>query len=169
MSEPTISVVMATYNGERYLVEQLESIRRQTRLPDELVIGDDASTDSTVEIVQRFEQSAPFPVVLLRHAQTGLGDNFLQSLEASQGDLVAFSDQDDVWLKDKLKRCSEALTTHVADLVVHGRQTVGTDLRPLRSEYWKVRTRSGRCLRAPSASRLGAVGRQCGAIPALSV
>jgi glycosyltransferase involved in cell wall biosynthesis len=58
----SISVAMCTYNGEKFLKEQLESIAAQTRLPMELVICDDGSTDSTIDIVEAFTSSSPFPV-----------------------------------------------------------------------------------------------------------
>ena len=58
----SLSIALATYNGERYLAEQLESILHQTRLPDELVISDDASIDATRAIVLDFARHAPFPV-----------------------------------------------------------------------------------------------------------
>ena len=63
MSATKISVAMAVYNGERFLADQLGSLARQERLPDELVISDDASTDRTVEIVRDFAERAPFRIV----------------------------------------------------------------------------------------------------------
>ena len=103
----TISVAMCTYNGEKYLREQLESIALQTRLPAELVICDDRSTDSTSEIIRNFADSAPFPVrfnlnpVNLGGATKGITKNFEQASRLCTGDLIAFCDQDDVWLPKK--------------------------------------------------------------------
>lgn len=111
----TISVAMCTYNGERYLREQLESIASQTRLPDELVICDDRSTDSTAEIIRDFADSAPFPVrfnlnpVNLGGAAKGITKNFEQASRLCIGDLIAFCDQDDVWLPQKLARMAQTM------------------------------------------------------------
>jgi len=99
-----VSVAMATYNGERYLAEQLASIAGQSLLPSELVVSDDGSTDATLEIVATFARTAPFPVTVLRNEKNlGFADNFLHAAEACQCSLIAFADQDDVWLPDKLR------------------------------------------------------------------
>ncbi|HZD75966.1 MAG TPA: glycosyltransferase, partial [Acidobacteriaceae bacterium] len=89
MSGTAISVAMPTYNGERFLREQLDSLVRQTLLPVELVVCDDGSTDSTVEILRRFVTSAPFPVRLYQNdTRLGPGFNFLSALARCAGDLV---------------------------------------------------------------------------------
>ena len=111
----SISVAMCTYNGEKYLREQLESIAAQTRLPAELVICDDRSTDSTTEIIQNFADKAPFPVrfhlnpVNLGGAAKGITRNFEQASSLCTGDLIAFCDQDDVWLPQKLARMTQTM------------------------------------------------------------
>jgi glycosyltransferase involved in cell wall biosynthesis len=111
----SISVAMCTYNGEKYLQEQLESIAAQTRLPIELVICDDRSTDSTTKIIEAFASSAPFPLrfklnqVNLGGAAKGITKNFEQAAGLCTGDLIAFCDQDDVWLPQKLARLGEAM------------------------------------------------------------
>jgi hypothetical protein len=98
-----ISVAMCTFNGERYLREQLESLTTQTRLPDELVICDDCSTDQTLPIVKEFAASAPFPVVVhVNERNLGYILNFEQAIRMCNGDVIALSDQDDVWLPRKL-------------------------------------------------------------------
>ena len=99
---------MATFNGERFLAEQLHSIADQIVTPAELVVSDDGSTDGTLAILQEFAQGAPFPVrVLPPHPRLGFADNFLHAVEACQCDLVALCDQDDVWNERKLERCVE--------------------------------------------------------------
>ena len=100
-----ISIAMATYNGGKYLQEQLDSFLAQTRLPDELVITDDCSTDNTLEIIQAFAVKAPFEVRWEQHEKNlGYTDNFNQALMKTTGDLVFLSDQDDVWFPEKLER-----------------------------------------------------------------
>jgi glycosyltransferase involved in cell wall biosynthesis len=111
----SISVAMCTYNGEKFIKEQLESIAAQTRLPMELVICDDRSTDSTTDIIKAFAKSAPFAVrfklnaVNLGGSAKGITKNFEQAAGLCTGDLIAFCDQDDVWLPQKLARLAETM------------------------------------------------------------
>ena len=111
MSGPgRLSVALCTFNGSRYLQPQLLSIAGQSRLPDELVICDDCSTDRTVEIVREFAASAPFPVRLHVNEQNlGSTRNFEKAIALCDGDLISLSDQDDVWLPEKLRRSERAL------------------------------------------------------------
>lgn len=104
-----VSIALATYNGERYLQEQLESYASQTLLPDELVVCDDASHDGTWSILESFAQAAPFPVRLFSNERNlGFGSNFAQAVELATGDVIFMSDQDDVWLPSKLERVTAA-------------------------------------------------------------
>ena len=98
-----LSIAMATWNGARYLREQLDSFRGQTRLPDEVVVCDDHSTDGTAAILEEFRRTAPFPVsVLINPNQMGYVGNFEQAVTMCDGDVIFLSDQDDVWLPEKL-------------------------------------------------------------------
>jgi glycosyltransferase involved in cell wall biosynthesis len=100
-----ISIAMATYNGGKYLREQLDSFLAQTRLPDELVITDDCSTDDTLAIIETFAATAPFEVRWERNEHNlGYTGNFNKALMKAVGDLVFLSDQDDVWFPEKLER-----------------------------------------------------------------
>src|SRR6185295_6827977 len=95
---------MCTWNGAAYLRDQLESIAAQTRLPDELIMCDDASIDGTPAIARAFAARAPFPVRLeINEATVGVRQNFTKAIAACTGDLIALSDQDDVWRPDKLR------------------------------------------------------------------
>lgn len=101
-----ISVAMATYNGAKYIEEQIESIANQTIKPDELVISDDSSTDDTVKIIKEFAAKASFKVKLICNKHNlGFSKNFSQALENTTGDIVFLSDQDDVWLLNKIEKC----------------------------------------------------------------
>ncbi|MEA3009024.1 MAG: hypothetical protein QOJ91_716 [Sphingomonadales bacterium] len=100
---PSISVALATYNGRAYLGEQLASLAAQTRLPDELVVCDDGSTDGSVELIEDFARTAPFPVRIHRNARNlGVLRNFEKALSLCEGDIVFLSDQDDFWLPEKI-------------------------------------------------------------------
>lgn len=94
---------MATYNGASFIAEQLDSLRRQTLKPYELIISDDGSSDSTLTICQEFAAHAPFPVRVSKNARRlGYADNFLNAATIAQGEWISFCDQDDIWLPHKL-------------------------------------------------------------------
>jgi glycosyltransferase involved in cell wall biosynthesis len=96
---------MATYEGAAFIGEQLESIAKQTRLPDELVISDDGSRDDTVEIAEQFGGRAPFPVRICRNDKNlGFSRNFERAVAETRGDVVFLSDQDDIWFSQKIER-----------------------------------------------------------------
>jgi rhamnosyltransferase len=100
---PGVSVALATYNGEKYLAPQLESLAGQSTLPAELVISDDRSNDRTVAIAREFSTRAPFPVrIFSNERQLGFRDNFMRAVEHCGSDLIAFCDQDDVWEPEKI-------------------------------------------------------------------
>ncbi len=105
-----ISVAMATFNGCQHLAEQLESIRCQTRAPDELVVCDDGSVDDTVEQLKAFRDSVGFAVRIERNPENrGSTRTFESALSACRGDIVLLSDQDDVWRTDRVARTCRAL------------------------------------------------------------
>lgn len=98
-----ISIALCTWNGAPHLAEQLASLAWQTRLPDELIVCDDASGDQSVAIVQQFAESAPFTVQLRRNpARLGILKNFTKAIVQCSGDLIFLCDQDDVWHRDKI-------------------------------------------------------------------
>jgi len=127
-----ISIAMATFNGERFIRPQLDSFVRQTLLPTELIICDDGSTDSTLCIISDFSKSAPFPVVIVKNStRLGYTANFLQAARMCQGDLIAFSDQDDVWGTHKLECMLQASHASNALLFAHGAEWVNEDGNPV--------------------------------------
>lgn len=104
MNQLRISVAMCTYNGARYLQEQLESIAAQNLLPDELIICDDRSSDGTSGIIQRWASRAPFPVRLfINEVNLGSSGNFEKAIRLCGMELIVLSDQDDVWHPQRLE------------------------------------------------------------------
>jgi len=98
------SIALATYQGERFLSQQLDSFVGQTRMPDELCISDDGSTDGTVDVLQSFASTAPFPVKLVANPKSGgVNKNFENAVTHCTGDVILFSDQDDVWLPEHVE------------------------------------------------------------------
>ena len=133
-----VSVAMCTYNGEKYLQEQLDSIASQGLPPHELVICDDASTDSTAEIVNAFAATAEFPVRFIQNDRNlGSTKNFEKAIGLCQGELIALCDQDDVWLPQKLARLSAVL---IADPTIGGvfsnAELVDDNTRPTGGKLW---------------------------------
>ena len=112
-SQDKISIALCTYNGELFLARQLASIQQQTVLPYELVICDDGSTDNTLEIVRDFAASVLFPVRIFRNEHNlGFVANFERAIGLCQGDLIALSDQDDIWYPTRLERAQMAFAAH---------------------------------------------------------
>jgi glycosyltransferase involved in cell wall biosynthesis len=103
MPSPSTSVALATYNGARFLGAQLASIAAQDTRPDELVVGDDQSTDETPALLARFQQDTGIPVRLTRNVQRlGSSANFAAILSRCQTDVILLCDQDDVWRSDRV-------------------------------------------------------------------
>ncbi len=99
-----VSVALCTYNGAAHVKELLQSIARQSILPDEMVISDDASTDGTVEILEQFGRDQSFPVRIYKSKNTrGVNRNYEFAICQCMGDLIFIADQDDVWLENKIK------------------------------------------------------------------
>lgn len=114
-----ISIAMATYNGEKYLPEQLQSFIDQTRQPDELIITDDCSTDKTIEILKNFSLSAPFDVILSHNTKNiGYAGNFNAALMQTTGEIVFLSDQDDVWFPRKIAYIENLAKTNPQKLII---------------------------------------------------
>jgi glycosyltransferase involved in cell wall biosynthesis len=95
---------MTTYNGEKFLKEQLDSIIKQSRQIDELVVCDDGSTDSTIKILNEFLNIAPFSMnIVINEKNLGSTKNFEKAMSLCKNDIIILCDQDDVWLYDKVK------------------------------------------------------------------
>ena len=128
-----VSVALCTFQGERHLAEQLESIASQTLLPVELVVCDDGSTDGTIELLERFSAGAPFPVrVHVNPTTLGVAANFSRAVSLCRGAVVALADQDDVWVPTKLEHLLAALDERPdAGAVFSDAELVDGSLRPL--------------------------------------
>jgi glycosyltransferase involved in cell wall biosynthesis len=129
---------MCTYNGARYVAEQLNSIGKQTRPPDELVVCDDRSSDDTVRIVEQFKACAGFPVrIEVNSSNLGSTKNFEKAIFLCQGDLIALADQDDVWLPHKLEIIEREFQRRpAAGLVFSDAEVVDKDMHSLGYRLW---------------------------------
>lgn len=133
MTAPALSIALATYNGARFLAEQLDSFAAQTRLPDELVVGDDGSGDGTLGLLEAFAARVPFPVrIMVNRPGLGPAANFAATIARCTGDIVFLSDQDDIWHPAKLERMSAFLAARADCLVVlHDAELIDGEGRPL--------------------------------------
>jgi glycosyltransferase involved in cell wall biosynthesis len=99
------SIALATYQGGRYLSQQFESFLKQARPPDEVCVSDDGSMDETLDVVRAFSSTAPFPVrLVVNPVRGGVNKNFENAVSHCTGDVILFSDQDDVWLPAHIER-----------------------------------------------------------------
>lgn len=94
---------MTTYNGEQYLREQLDSIYSQTLQPDEVIVVDDCSSDLTPQILKEYHQKKGL-IYFINETNLGINKNFEKAVSFCSGNYIAFSDQDDVWFKNKLEK-----------------------------------------------------------------
>ena len=135
-----VSIVLATFNGERYLEPLLESLANQTIAPRELVVGDDGSHDRTHEIVSEFARRAPFPVTFTQNEhRLGFAENFLALAQTAVGPLLAFCDQDDVWHPAKLERARAWFHDPEVGLVLHRNLLVDESLRSRGQRFPPIR------------------------------
>ena len=101
----TVSVAICTYNGEKYIKKQLESIIRQTRIPDEIILYDDNSTDKTIEIADETLKKSDIQYKIHKNIKNmGCKDNFLNCYHECIGDVIFSCDQDDIWVNDKIEK-----------------------------------------------------------------
>lgn len=96
-------ILMSSYNGEKYIAEQIESILRQKQISTRLIIRDDGSTDTTIDIINKYIDENPGKIELIRGENVGIHKSFSELLRnCPESDYIAFSDQDDLWDEDKL-------------------------------------------------------------------
>lgn len=135
-----ISVCIATYNGERYIKQQLLSILQQIESSDELIISDDHSTDNTLSVIKSLNDTRI--KIFMNEKEKGYTRNFENALNKSSGDIIFLSDQDDVWTNDKASCCLEALMN--SDFVVHDGKIVDGMLKEKHDSIFRFRgTKSG--------------------------
>lgn len=143
---PQISIVMATYNGERYLSEQIASFFHQTDQEWQLVIRDDQSSDRTPDIIKEYVGRYPDKIKQLEgeSGQLGALHNFSRLLSSIDSDYILFSDQDDIWLPykieitlDKMKETEKRCGSSVPILIHTDLKVADQDLAILAGSLWR--------------------------------
>ncbi len=144
-AKPEVEVLLATYNGERFLREQIDSILAQDYAHLRVLARDDGSSDATISILNEYAEKLPnrFRVVPPGPATGSPKDNFLLLMRASSAQYICFSDQDDIWLSDKVSRTKQAMdeleSRWGADaplLVFTDARVVDDQLRTLHESFW---------------------------------
>lgn len=137
-----VSIAMAAYNGEKYIIRQLESILKQTRLPDELIITDDNSSDNTVKVIDEYMENHVQQLGSMKYrvevhsVNKGYVDNFRYTMGCCSGDVIFTCDQDDIWEKDKIEKLCKLFEEHEdAQLIASGLRFIDSDDKIIDREY----------------------------------
>lgn len=134
-----ISVVMASYNGERYITTQLESILNQELPPEEVIISDDCSTDRTVSIIEKFIKDNNLLGWKLYTNETNVGfsHNFMNAVSQATGDYIFFADQDDIWIETKISEMMNIIVSRDEINTLSCRYTlIDAHGKTMRTNYW---------------------------------
>ena len=134
-----IDILMATYNGEKYLKEQIDSILNQTHKDFRLLISDDCSQDATRQILQEYVEKDNRVVVFLQTKNLGVVLNFEYLMKKVENEYFMFSDQDDIWQKDKIEKSLDQMLKTNSDLVYSDLEVVNQELDVLHKSYWKLK------------------------------
>jgi len=133
LEENLISIAMSSYNGERFIKEQIDSILNQSYSNLELIITDDGSSDKTIEFIKNYQKNDKRVKLYQNEVNLGFVQNFGKAISLCKGDYIALADQDDIWKKDKLKTFIEKIGENVliysdADLVDEHAVSMGKEL-----------------------------------------
>jgi glycosyltransferase involved in cell wall biosynthesis len=141
MSE-LVSIVMATYNGERFLRKQVESILKQTYSNFELIVVDDGSNDKTLSILQEFATHDERIKIFPSNENIGFVANFERGLKLTKGFFIAFSDQDDIFRHEKIEVMANVLRNSDADLVISDLKLIDEEGETISNSMWKLQNRN---------------------------
>lgn len=130
-----ISVCLATYNGEEYIREQMVSILSQLAPMDEVIVSDDLSTDSTLDIIRSLGDSRV--KILLNEGEHGYTANFENAIRNTHGDYIFLSDQDDVWARDKVSCCMELFSTY--DFIISDAELIDGRGKTTSPSFFEIR------------------------------
>ena len=133
-----ISVCMATYNGEKYLKDQLDSILKQIQSSDEVIISDDGSNDSTRYIIEEFQKEYK-NIYLVDGPKRGVQKNFENALKHARGDILFLSDQDDIWMDGKVERVLKEFENSKTLCVVHDAEIVDGNMNKVKDSFFELK------------------------------
>lgn len=131
-----VSVAVATYNGEKYINEQIKSILANLEQNDEVIISDDGSTDDTIKIVRKINDSR---IRIIEGPKKGIKQNFANAIEHCKGEYIFLSDQDDYWYKNKVGTVLKAFKETDAILIEHDARIVDAKNNIMYSSFFEMR------------------------------
>ena len=132
-----VSVVMATYNGEKYIEEQVRSILSNLSSNDEVIISDDGSTDRTIEIINSFHDER---ICVIDGPKKGVIKNFENAIKNCNGDYIFLSDQDDIWCSNKVTTILSIFKNNPSTiLIVHDNKMIDAKLNTICDSFFKFR------------------------------
>lgn len=134
-----VDILLATYNGEKYLREQLDSLLNQTYTNFRIIISDDMSTDSTRKILEEYVQKDNRIIVHMQKNNIGVVSNFEFLLNKVESKYYMFSDQDDIWYEDKIEKTVKKLEETDSDLVFTDLEVVDNQLNVIYDSYWELK------------------------------
>lgn len=134
--QPLVSVCIPTYNGEKYLQEALKSVQSQTYENIEVIISDDCSGDTTLEICESFKKETRFPVHIYKHQPAGIGANWNYSIEKANGRYIKLLFQDDILESNCIEAMMKYLLEKRLDIVVSKRTIIDEYSQPLTTGDW---------------------------------
>ena len=134
-----VNILMATYNGRRYVAKQIESILNQTYQDFRLIVSDDCSTDSTLKILEEYESKDDRIEIFSQGQNLGIVGNFEFLIGKVRSEYFMFADQDDVWEKDKIEKSIKKLEEDKLDLVYTDLSVVDSRLNEIAPSYWRLK------------------------------
>lgn len=133
-----ISVCVATYNGEKYIEEQLDSILNNICSDDEIVVSDDGSNDNTLNILNEYRCKYP-NIKIINGPKKGVVQNFQNAIYYAKGDFIFLSDQDDIWENNKVICVMDYLTTKGYSLIVHDASLIDGEGEKIEDSFFAIR------------------------------
>lgn len=136
MINTLISICIPTYNGEKYLQEALDSVKNQTYKNIEVIISDDQSKDNTLEIAKKFKNEVKFPVYIYSHEPNGIGANWNNCIQKSNGDYIKILFQDDILELDCIELMYQYLIKNNLEIVISKRKIIDENSKIVSKGSW---------------------------------
>lgn len=130
------SIVMATYNGEKYIKEQIDSILQNMNQDDELIISDDGSKDETLNIISKYNDNR---IKVIEGPRKGVKQNFANAIKNAKGEYIFLSDQDDIWMENKIDLMLNSFENSKASVVIHDAEVVDENLEVTIPSFFEYR------------------------------
>lgn len=134
-----VDILLATYNGEKFISQQIDSILSQTYSNFRLLISDDCSTDGTRKILQEYKAKDSRIELFFQGKNLGVIKNFEYLLKKVENKFYMLSDQDDIWKENKIQRSIEKIINSESDLVYSDLEVVDENLNVIYESYWKLK------------------------------